>query len=74
MPGAGMALEVAGVLGVGVVAPLQGRAFLLCRMVNAVIFASRSSREAKSPRRSSRRVRTPNHCSVMLSQDACFGV
>ena len=32
-------------------------------MVNAVIWVSRSSREVKSPRRSSRRVSTPNHCS-----------
>src|SRR6266571_4926214 len=43
-------------------------------MVNVVILASRSSREVKSPRRSSRRASTPNHCSTMLSQDACFGV
>src|SRR6266568_26338 len=43
-------------------------------MVNVVILASRSSREVKSPRRSSRRASTPNRCSTMLSQDACFGV
>src|SRR6266536_2059578 len=49
-------------------------------MVNAAILASRSSREAKSPRRSSRRVRTPNHCSINRpwgagsSAGACSGV
>src|ERR1039457_1453063 len=43
-------------------------------MVNAVIRDSRSSREVKAPRRSSFLVRTPNHCSIMFSQDACLGV
>jgi len=47
----------------------------LYRMVNAMILASRSSREAKSPWRSSSRLaRVPNHCSVMLSQEACLDV
>jgi hypothetical protein len=67
-----VALEVAGV--VGVVAPLVRAALLLYRMVNAVILACRSSREAKSPRRGSRLARISNYCSIMLNQEACLGV
>jgi hypothetical protein len=68
-----VAFEVAGVLGVGVVAPLVRASVLVVPMANTVILVSRSSREVKSPRRSTRRVSTPNHCSV-FSQDACLGV
>ena len=28
----------------------------------------------KSPRRGSRRVKAPDYCSIMLSQEACLGV
>ncbi len=71
---AGVAFEVAGVVGVGVVAPLVGVCGLVVPDGEAGDLVLQVRTGGEVARRRGFLVRTPNHCSIMLSQDACFGV